>query len=215
MAVQISCARLSRSKQTTASPSAAGTTFRKSSGEGYRPSSWRTVSPPLRDVPRPLRGCFRECRTCLIVYDNRNFGASDAKPRQEFDPWQQVRDYRDAITYAETLHETDPERIGIWGTSYSGSHVLVVGAIDRRVKCVVSQVPLVSGHDNVRRLVRPDHLAEIRKVFADDRRARIAEAARYDPGGGRGSGGFLRAADAGLLDVVHGDRASASAVVEE
>jgi uncharacterized protein len=49
-----------------------------------------------------------------------------------------------------------------------------VGAVDRRVKCVVSQVPLVSGHDNVHRLIRPDHLAAIRKIFADDRRARMA-----------------------------------------
>src|ERR1700726_4835276 len=45
-----------------------------------------------------------------LVFDNRNFGASGGEPRQEIDPWEQVRDYRDAITYAETLPETD--RIG-------------------------------------------------------------------------------------------------------
>ena len=77
------------------------------------------------------------------MFDNRNFGASDGQPRQEIDPWQQVRDYRDAITFAETLDATDPDRIGIWGSSYSGGHVLVVGAIDRRVKCVVAQVPRI------------------------------------------------------------------------
>ena len=49
----------------------------------------------------------------------RNFGASDGEPRQEIDPWQQVSDYRDAITFAETLPETDPARIGIWGSSYA------------------------------------------------------------------------------------------------
>lgn len=32
-----------------------------------------------------------------LVFDNRNFGASDGEPRQEIDPWQQVRDYRHAI----------------------------------------------------------------------------------------------------------------------
>ncbi len=109
-----------------------------------------------------------------VVFDNRNFGASDGEPRQEIDPWQQVRDYRDAITYAETLEETDPERIGIWGSSYSGGHVLVVGAIDRRVKCVVSQVPLASGHENARRLIRADHWAGLQGGFAQDRRARMA-----------------------------------------
>src|SRR5262249_33460852 len=35
-----------------------------------------------------------------LVFDNRNFGASDGEPRQHVDPWQQVRDYRDAITFA-------------------------------------------------------------------------------------------------------------------
>ena len=88
------------------------------------------------------------------MFDNRNFGASDGEPRQEIDPWAQVRDYRHAITYARTREEVDGDRIGIWGSSYSGCHVLAVGAIDRRVKCVVSQVPLISGHENARRLVR-------------------------------------------------------------
>ena len=73
----------------------------------------------------------------VVVFDNRCFGASDGEPRQEIDPWAQVRDYRHAITYASTLPEVDPRRIGIWGSSYSGGHVLVVAAIDRRVKAVV------------------------------------------------------------------------------
>jgi len=93
-----------------------------------------------------------------LVFDNRNFGASDGEPRQEIDPWAQVRDYRHAITYATTLPEVDRDRIGVWGSSYSGGHVLVVAAIDRRVKAVVAQVPLVSGHDNFRALVRADFL---------------------------------------------------------
>src|SRR5213080_1884214 len=107
-----------------------------------------------------------------LVFDNRNFGASDGEPRQEIDPWAQVRDYRHAITYARTRPEVDRERIGIWGSSYSGGHVLVVGAIDRRVKCVVSQVPLVSGHRNARRLIRADFIAAVQGQFDADRRAR-------------------------------------------
>src|SRR5205823_9537461 len=87
-----------------------------------------------------------------LVFDNRNFGASDGEPRQEIDPWQQVRDYRHAITYAGTLDDVDSTRIGVWGSSYSAGHVLVVGAIDRRVKAVVAQVPLISGSANVAEL---------------------------------------------------------------
>lgn len=108
-----------------------------------------------------------------LVYDNRNFGASDGEPRQEIDPWAQVRDYRHAITYATGLPEVDADRIGILGSSYSGGHVLVVGAIDRRVKAVVSQVPLVSGHDNFRALVRADFVDGFRAQFDADRSARF------------------------------------------
>ena len=109
----------------------------------------------------------------VVVFDHRNFGASDGEPRQEIDPWDQVRDYRDAITYASTLPEVDADRIGIWGSSYSGGHVLVVAAIDRRVKAVVCQVPLVSGHDNLRALVRADFIAGFRQLFDADRLARF------------------------------------------
>ena len=108
-----------------------------------------------------------------LVFDNRCFGASDGEPRQEIDPWMQVRDYRHAITYLHTLPEVDQGRIGIWGSSYSGGHVLVVAAIDRRVKAVVSQVPLISGRDNIRALVRADFIAGFRAQFDADRLARF------------------------------------------
>jgi hypothetical protein len=117
-----------------------------------------------------------------LVFDNRNFGASDGEPRQEIDPWAQIRDYRHAITYATTLSEVDPDRIGIWGSSYSGGHVLVVAAIDRRVKAVVAQVPLVSGYANFRALVRADFIDGFRQQFAADRLARYrGEAAAMVP----------------------------------
>ncbi|MEN0139777.1 MAG: alpha/beta hydrolase [Rhodococcus sp. (in: high G+C Gram-positive bacteria)] len=108
-----------------------------------------------------------------LVYDHRNFGASGGEPRQEIDPWQQIRDYRTAITYAITLDETDPDRIGVWGSSYSGGHVLVVAAIDRRVKAVVAQGPAIDGYENLRRLVRPDFLEGFQRMFEGDRLARF------------------------------------------
>jgi len=116
---------------------------------------------------------FAAAGLSALVFDNRNFGASDGEPRQEIDPWAQVRDYRHAITYAGTLPDVDAGRIGIWGTSYSGGHVLVVAAIDRRVKAVVSQVPLVSGQANFRALVRADFIDGLRAQFDADRLARF------------------------------------------
>ncbi len=115
---------------------------------------------------------FADAGLCALVYDNRNLGASDGEPRQEIDPVAQIRDYRHAITYASSRPEVDATKIGIWGSSYSGAHVLVVGAIDRRVKCVVSQVPLVGGLENGRRLIRSDLFAPTRAMFDADREAR-------------------------------------------
>ncbi|TRM75085.1 alpha/beta hydrolase [Sulfolobus sp. E1] len=109
----------------------------------------------------------------VLVYDNRNFGESEGEPRQEINPWDQVMDYRYAISYVKQRSEVDPERIGIWGTSYSGGHVITVGAFDSRVKAIVSQVPLVSGSENLKRLVRSDMIPELRRMFAEDYERRI------------------------------------------
>lgn len=115
---------------------------------------------------------FQAAGLACLVYEHRNFGASEGSPRHEIDPWQQVADLRDAVSYARTLPGIDPARIGLWGTSFSGGHVLVVGALDRRVKCVVSQVPLVAGHDTLRSWVGEAHWDKLQARFADDRDAR-------------------------------------------
>src|SRR5215469_658541 len=116
---------------------------------------------------------FSAAGLAVLVFDNRNFGASDGEPRDEIDPWQQVRDYRHAITWLQRQPHINPERIGVWGSSYSGGHVLVLGAIDRRIKCVVSQVPLTSGSRNLARLIRADLAAPLRAQFDADREARF------------------------------------------
>ena len=46
-----------------------------------------------------------------LIYDHRNFGVSEGEPRFEINPWVQCRGYRDALDYASTLEEIDPERI--------------------------------------------------------------------------------------------------------
>ncbi|MCZ7590615.1 MAG: alpha/beta fold hydrolase, partial [Gaiella sp.] len=115
---------------------------------------------------------FAQAGLGVIVYDHRNFGVSDGEPRSHADPWAQIDGYRDAITFAQTRPDVDPDRIGVWGSSYSGGHVLVVAAIDRRVKCVVAQVPLTWGFETARRLIRGDMWAGLRAAFDADRAAR-------------------------------------------
>jgi dienelactone hydrolase len=81
------------------------------------------------------------------VHDHRNFGTSGGDLRGDIDPWQQIADWRRAISYLEGRPEVDPTRIGLWGTSYAGGYALVLGATDRRLRCVVAQVPTISGYE--------------------------------------------------------------------
>jgi uncharacterized protein len=110
----------------------------------------------------------------VIVFDHRNLGESDGQPRQHIDPWSQVNSYRDALTWAQGQDAVDADRLGVWGSSYAGGHVLVVAALDRRVKCVVSQVPLTYGMSTAQRLIRGDHWKGLREGFDADRAARLA-----------------------------------------
>jgi fermentation-respiration switch protein FrsA (DUF1100 family) len=115
---------------------------------------------------------FAAAGLACVVYDNRGLGASDAapgKPRLEIDPWEQVRDYQHAITYAQSRGDVDADRVGVWGSSYSGAHAYVVGAIDRRVKAVSGQAPLISGRRSFESLVRIDQWDPLWEMFAADR----------------------------------------------
>lgn len=84
---------------------------------------------------------FCKAGFAVLVYDHRSLGASDGEPRQEINPWAQARDYRHAIDWMSERPEVDSNRIAIWGSSYSGGVVIVVGACDPRVKAVVANVP--------------------------------------------------------------------------
>jgi uncharacterized protein len=117
--------------------------------------------------------CFAEAGLNVVAYDHRNYGESDGLPRQETDPVLQYRDVRNAISYATTRPDVDASKIGVWGTSFAGGHALVVAAIDRRVKAVVSQVPFISGGRSLSRLIRPDFIAHVREVLDGDRMHRF------------------------------------------
>lgn len=81
-----------------------------------------------------------------LYFDYRNTGESDGLPRNEVLHHGRIEDWRSAISFLSGLAEIDAARIGIWGTSLGGRDVIVVGAIDRRVKAVLAQTPLVQWH---------------------------------------------------------------------
>lgn len=113
---------------------------------------------------------FAAAGIAALVYDHPNLGASDGEPRGEIDPTAQMRGYRHAIDFLKTRAEIDAGRIGVWGTSYSGGLVLVVAAIDRRVRCVVSQVPFVSGWENFVAVNPPEAREAFFRMVEEERR---------------------------------------------
>jgi len=106
----------------------------------------------------------------VLVHDHRGFGTSGGSPRYDIDPWVQIADWRRAISYLESQPFVDPNRIGLWGSSYAGGHAIVLGATDRRLRAVVAQVPTVSGYQQSLRRVAPDQVSALEAAFADDER---------------------------------------------
>jgi cephalosporin-C deacetylase-like acetyl esterase len=106
---------------------------------------------------------------CCLLFDHRGWGASnalDGQARNETIPMTQCSDISDAITYASTLPQVSADKIALWGCSYSGGHVLYVGAVDKRVSLVLSQVPLASGWNSSQRALPSDLESKFNHVFA-------------------------------------------------
>jgi outer membrane protein assembly factor BamB/dienelactone hydrolase len=115
-----------------------------------------------RDL-RPDAIAFARAGYLVITFDYRGWGASDSRlvltglapaerPNRRFtaevqeirevvDPIDQTTDLQNAIHWARGEPQCDPDRIGLWGSSYSGGHVAYVAARDLRVKAIVCQVP--------------------------------------------------------------------------
>jgi fermentation-respiration switch protein FrsA (DUF1100 family) len=108
-----------------------------------------------------------------LVFDYRRLGASDGEPRQHLDPWDQIEDYQNAISYLEGRGDVDGERIGAWGISYSGGHVLILAALDPRVRAIVSNVPVVKGYETMWRVHGSERLRQLQSLILEDRRRRF------------------------------------------
>jgi pimeloyl-ACP methyl ester carboxylesterase len=105
----------------------------------------------VKEVAQPLFAqVFAESGVATLLFDYRTFGGSTGLPRRHVDPWAQIEDYRNALSYLEQRDDIDSSRMGAFGISYSGGHVLILGAIDERVRAVCSIVPVIDGWDNLR-----------------------------------------------------------------
>ena len=115
---------------------------------------------------------FHDLGCATLRFDYRSFGESTGEPRQHINPWNQIEDYRNALTFAESLSGIDKKKIGIWGISYSGGHVLVVAAIDPRAAFAISTIPVVDGFQTMRRCHGETRFSQLNKLLMEDRRKR-------------------------------------------
>lgn len=112
---------------------------------------------------RPDAVAFARAGYLVVTFDYRGWGSSDGriiatKPlsandgkspitvevrelREMVDPHDQLCDLMSVIHWVQAEPQCDTHRIGLWGTSYSGGHVVYGAAKDHRIRAVVSQVP--------------------------------------------------------------------------
>jgi pimeloyl-ACP methyl ester carboxylesterase len=110
----------------------------------------------------------------FFAFDYAGSGESSGDRRQHLDPWQQISDYRNALTFVEGRDDVDRHRLGCFGISYSGGHVLILAATDPRIRAVVSVVPVVDGYATMRRVHGERRFADLQAAILHDRRSRTA-----------------------------------------
>lgn len=85
-----------------------------------------------------------------LAIDYRFLGDSEGEPRQQVLPDAQRQDLRNALSYLESRDDVDNDRLGLWGTSFSGGQSIQVTAFDHRVKALVAQVPATDLYRQIR-----------------------------------------------------------------
>lgn len=92
---------------------------------------------------------FADAGLAALVFDYRHFGASSGEPRQLLDIKRQLTDWAAAVTFARSRAEIDSARVALWGTSFSGGHVIETASRDPRIAAVIAQAPFADGLRNL------------------------------------------------------------------
>jgi pimeloyl-ACP methyl ester carboxylesterase len=121
----------------------------------------------------PYARAFAAAGIDALLFDYPGFGRSEGAPRQVVTFRGHRRDFRAAIALARTLEGVDRDRIALFGSSYSGGHVLAAAAQDGRIAAVVSQCPAVDGRAALLNVVRRDGVGQVLRLTA----AGLADAA--------------------------------------
>lgn len=88
---------------------------------------------------------LRRAGATVLVFDHRYLGDSGGEPRQRVRIKDQAEDYRAAIAFVRGLDGVDPDRIVLWGYSFSGGTSVNVAAGDPRIAGVMLLCPFLDG----------------------------------------------------------------------
>ena len=114
----------------------------------------------------PFAESFARAGFEVLLFDYRHFGASDGEPRQLLSIGNQVEDWKAAVAFARTLLGVDAKRIGLWGTSLSGGHVITTAANDPSIAAVSALGPMVDGFAAVLQMVRYAGVFQLARLAA-------------------------------------------------
>lgn len=117
---------------------------------------------------------LNEAGYVVLTFDYKGWGESEGQ-RSRLAPYSRVADVQAAITYLGLQDCVDEDRIGIYGTSYGGATVTWVGAVDQRVKCIVSCVGVAHGARWMRSVRRPDEWVDLLARSKADREKRVQD----------------------------------------
>jgi fermentation-respiration switch protein FrsA (DUF1100 family) len=124
---------------------------------------------------------FEAAGIAALLFDYRHFGASPGEPRQLLDIKKQHQDYEAAVAYARGLEWVDPDRVALFGSSFSGGHVLAVGSRDSRLAAIIAQCPFTDGLATLRTLNTADVLRSTAAGARDQLGALLGRAPYYVP----------------------------------
>jgi dipeptidyl aminopeptidase/acylaminoacyl peptidase len=117
---------------------------------------------------------FVDAGFVAFTFDYRGFGGSEGE-KWRLIPLEQIDDIRNAISFFEAQPQVDPERIGLWGTSFGGANAPYTAAVDSRVKAVVGQVGFGDGERFMLDVRSYGERVELMRKLAEDRRRRAFE----------------------------------------
>lgn len=107
-----------------------------------------------------------------LIFDYRGWGESDGE-RGRLIPMEQVEDVRNALTFLAVQDCVDPDRLGLYGTSFGGANVVTTTARDPRVKCTVASLAVGNGRRWLRSLRRLWEWRDFLALLEEDRRTRV------------------------------------------